>query len=311
MFKIDPKIIDFSKRYLNRVLFLYLLSAVLIWFGTDVKSAFNHAKYATLSRYIPSQENIALFHKDWRKLSKKSFQEFERYYEKIALFMPEVAEAKALMGFCYYYGGDKKKAQHAYTEAARQNPDFFNFHYNLGMLALEREEYKKALEHFKRSIEVDPLANVRAVSTSIVYITFLPGLSQPERLISVVGSHTHDEYRQGYLEILRTCELLKDYSSMQVYAKKALGNNFLSKQAFFYYAGLASYKLGEYQNAVLFLQEAIQNRFQYAQVFHTMGLALSAMGRPESGAAFAAAASLLKEDKVFRPEKENSDLLIF
>lgn len=308
---IDPRVAAFLNTYFKRVFLLYLLAAAFLVWGTRFPYAFNHAKFTALNRYIPKAENMVIFKEDPAKLTEGDLKEFERYYEKAALFMPRSAEARALKGYSYYYGGDKVKAQRAYSQAVRMNPKLFNFYYNLGIIALDRKDHKKAFAHFKDSVAVDPGVNVQSISGSVWYIMFLPSVHQPQLLANAVGTHVRDQYRRGYLQLLISCELLNDHASMLLYARKAIANDFLNQGVFYYYAGLAAYQLNEPQQAVVFLQEAVKHKFQYAQVYQVLGLSLRALGRPESEAAFKASMSLLKDEKIYRPEAENRGLLIF
>jgi tetratricopeptide (TPR) repeat protein len=98
---------------------------------------------------------------------------------------------------------------------------------------------------------------------------------------------------------------------MLYYAQKAITNNILDQGPFYYYAGLASYELKDYTQAVLYLQEALKHKFTYSQTFQALGLSLQALNRPESIVAITAARKMSKEGKDFEPEKERRELVIY
>lgn len=295
----------------SRVVFLYLFCGLLLINLTDVRKATEYAKFTALSRYIPNADQMEVFKEDWRKLTPSQFKEFELYYEKFSQFVPRVAEVHGMKGFCYYYNGQIVKAERAYLQALKRKPGLFNFHYNLGIIALKQNNHKKALQYFRDSVAVDPIANVQNISASIVYISFLPSLNDPRRLAYEIGTHARDQYRRGYLQLLWMCEMNQDYVAMLGYAKKALSNNFPDPEPFYYYASLGAYFSGDADGAVSYSQDAIRRGFQYAQVYHTLGMALQKLKRKESEAAFLAAMSLAQDKKIYHPELENLDLLIY
>lgn len=293
----------------SRTIVLYLFAAVFIFLIADFHRAWDHVVTSTLSRYMPSYDYLIKFDKDRRTFDLRKMQEFERYYQKVVEFMPLLPEAHAMLGFCYFYNGESTKAEKAYESAIRLYPKVFNFHYNLGIIALKKDDQVKVLKHFKNSVEIPPLENISFIVATRMYQPFLPFARQPDTLALAMGERTQETYRSAYIQLLLAAENVEDYKSMLLYARQGVTRGFLDKATAYYFMGVASYQLKEYENAVGFLQESIANNFQYAQAFQIMALCLQFLNRPESKSAFVAASSLRHDGKIFKAKEP--DLLVY
>lgn len=293
------------------VFFLYVLAAVFVFLFSHHERAWSHAATSALSRYMPTPKYWADFNQERHNLGIKKIEEFGRYYHKVSEFMPLLADAHAMTGFCYFYDGKITEAQRAYQRAVDVYPKVFNFHYNLGLIALKRNDLPAALAYFKKSVAVDPIENIQFIIVSRIYQPFLPFAHQPEVLAKAIGDHTKEYYRQAYLRILEISQITHDYQTMLKYSRLALASGILEKPIMYFYAGSAAYELKEYPDAGAYLQEAVKQGFYYAQGFQMIGLCLQASNKPESRSAFAAASSLTKDGKIFVPEKLKGELLIY
>ncbi len=291
--------------------FLYLLLGLLIFFFANYERAWNHTVPTVLSRYMPVPEAWSDFNRDRHKFDVKRIKEFERYYQKVSQFMPFLPEASAMLGFCYFYDNQIVKAEKSYQKAIEGYPRVFNFHYNLGIIALKQNNSQKAVDHFRKSVAVSPIENIRYIVNARIYHPFLPFMHQPQALALSMGEYTQKFYRQAYLQIFEICEQIKDYKTMGEYARLAIASGVLEKSTAYFYAGRGAYELKEYENATLYLQEALKEGSHFSQTFEMLGVSLQALHRPQSVAALVAAGSLIKEGKVFKPEKLKMDLLIY
>ncbi len=292
-------------------LVLYLFACFFVFYFANYERAWNHAVTSTLSRYMPVPKYWRDFNFARGKLEIKKIKEFQRYYRKVSQFMPFLPEAHAMAGFCYFYDGEIAKAQRAYQVAVDVYPKVFNFHYNLGLIALKRNDFPAALEYFKKSVAVAPIENIQFILVSRIYQPFLPFAHQPQALATEMGEHTKEFYRQAYLRILEISQTIGDYQTMLKYSRLAMASGVLEKSIVYFYTGCAAYELKEYRDAGAYLQEAVKHGFYYAQGFRMIGLCLQALGKPESRSAFASALSLTKDGKVFVPEKLKGELLIY
>jgi tetratricopeptide (TPR) repeat protein len=311
MFEHCKRIGNFIKNVFSRTFFLYCALGIVLFSCVDMERAWSHVVTTTLSRYMPPYDYLIAFHYDRKKFDLKKTQEFERYYRKVSQFMPFLAEAHGLLGFCYFYDGQISKSEKAYQAATRAYAKVFNFHYNLAIISLGKNDHRKALEHFKNSVDVSPIENIQYIVNARVYKPFLPFAKQPNLLAAAMGEYTHDVYWRGYLQIFAICEELKDYSTMLFYARQAIVSGFSKQGIGHYYAGRALYELKEYKSGAWYLHEAINQGFDYAQVYQMMGLCLKALGRAEGDSAFIVAARLNSKGKIFLTEGLKTELLVY
>ncbi len=293
------------------VFFLYILAAVFVFLFSHHERAWSHAATSALSRYMPTPKYWADFNQERHNLGIKKIEEFGRYYYKVSEFMPLLAEAHAMVGFCYFYDGKITEAQRAYQRAVDVYPKVFNFHYNLGLIALKRNDLPAALAYFKKSVAVAPLENIQFIIVSRIYHPFLPFAHQPQVLAAAMGEHTKEFYRQAYLQILEISNATKNYQTMLTYSRLAIANGILEKPLAYYYAGQAAYQLKDYQNTAVYLQSAIKQGFYYAQGFEILGMCLQALENPDSRLAVSTAASLKQKGKIFVPERPRMQLIIY
>lgn len=311
MFEFYQKVGTCVKNLASRAFFLYCALGIVFLSCVDIERAWSHVVTTTLSRYMPSHDYLISFHHDRKKFDLEKTQEFERYYRKVSQFMPFLAEAHGLLGFCYFYDGQIVKAEQAYQAAARAYAKVFNFHYNLAMISLHNKDQRRAMEHLTNSVAVSPVENIQYIISARMYKPFLPFAKQPAVLAAAMRDYTQDVYWRAYLQIFEICEELKDYQTMLFYARHAIASGFSKRGIGHYYAGRASYELKEYTNGVWYLHEAIGQGFDYAQAYQVLGFCLRALGREQGDSAFIAAARLNAEGKVLPGQAFKTDLLVY
>lgn len=299
------------KNLFSRTFVLYCALGIVFFSCVDIERAWSHVVTTTLSRYMPSHEYLIDFHHDRKKFDLKKTQEFQRYYRKVTQFMPFLAEAHGLLGFCYFYDGQISKSEKSYQAAAHAYNKVFNFHYNLAIISLRKKDHLQALEHFKKSVDVSPVENIQYIVNARMYKPFLPFAKQPKVLASAMGEYTQDVYWRAYLQIFVLCDELKDYSTMLFYARHAIASGFSKQGIGHFYAGRAAYELKEYKSGAWHLHEAMNQGFDYAQAYQMMGLCFRALGRKEGDSALIAAARLNSEGKVFVSEAFVTDVLVY
>ncbi len=295
----------------GRAIFLYILVAAITLHFANLTRAWNHIVPTILSRYMPSYDYMFDFEKDRHHVDIAKLKEFERYYKKVTELMPKMADAEGMLGFCYFYGGEQQKAARAYERAIKIHPQCFSFHYNLGYIELKQRHYPQAFNHFKNSIQVEPIDNIKFIIGSRIYLPLLPARQQPNVLAQIMGEHVGQGYRQAYLDLLWTCEQMKDYKNMLFFSQKAIATDIDNQGPFYYYAGLAAYELKDYPKSIVYFQEALTRKFNYSQTFYTLGLALRAVNRPESIVAMRTAEKLSKEGKIFNGEQDDKELVLY
>ncbi len=290
---------------------IYLLIVFLSLIFVNFEGVWNHMVPSVLSRYMPVKESWDDFARDGHAIENKKMREFERYYFKVAQFMPFLPEANAMLGYCYFYDHQIGKSKKAYEKAIAGYSRVFNFHYNLGIISLKQNNLHEALDHFKKSVAVSPVENIRYIVSARIYQPFLPFMREPQALGLALGQHASVYYREAYLRILEISQTIKDYKTMYSYARAAMAGGILDKSTGLFYAGSAGYHLKDYESATLYLQEAVKGGFYFSQAFDLLGFCLEAMQKPQSAQAFAAARNLRKEGKVFKAEEFKEDLIFY
>lgn len=70
-----------------------------------------------------------------------------------------------------YYGmGDMKKYREIMEEIVAQNPDDAVLYYNLGVSAAQMEEHERAMEYYKKAIEIDPSMHNARINLAFVIL---------------------------------------------------------------------------------------------------------------------------------------------
>lgn len=113
------------------------------------------ARTTTLNQLIPSFAYLAQWKRGSGNIDKQKMKDYERYYKKVAEYIPGRADAYSMLGFCYYHLGERDKAIVSYQKAAVLNPHFFWPYYNMGMIFFKDGEYQESAEMFEKALRTD------------------------------------------------------------------------------------------------------------------------------------------------------------
>ena len=88
-------------------------------------------------------------------IEEKPAQALEKFNQVIAL-KPEFAEVWNRRGDTYQFMGDEERALADYEHVMRLNPYHFGTLESCGQIWLERGNYRKAAEYFRKALEINP-----------------------------------------------------------------------------------------------------------------------------------------------------------
>ncbi len=127
------------------------------------------ARTTTLNHYIPSFDDLIVITRQPHNARLDILRQYIGYFELVVQYFPHMWDAHGILGYSYFYSGDKEKAIHALQKAIELNPYFFFPRYNLGMIYLIEGDAPKAKELFKQALSVPPTVTVKMIHESKIY----------------------------------------------------------------------------------------------------------------------------------------------
>jgi len=202
-------IINFFKSIARRNIIFYVLIMLLFHTLIDVDKAIFKSKLLVLNRLRPEFIiHLSNFSNDHNYINKIELGGFAFYYKKVSDYMPKRADALGLLGFCSYYLGQTNESISSYQKAIEINPNFFWFHYNLGLIYFKEERFEQALESFKMALATKPQQAFEFIRTS--RRIYLPMLTRHKGDINVkIKTQLEIAYRRGYALMLLSQHYIK------------------------------------------------------------------------------------------------------
>jgi len=270
--------------FIQRAFVFYFLIVVLFLMAFDHKKIAYKSGLLVLNRVRPASFAVlwnimeGLEQADEEKLGEQMF-----YFRKVVELVPadedlsySKADALGLLAFCHYHLGDKKKAIKYYKKAIQLSPDFFWYHYNLGLIYFQKEKYDLAINSMKESFEKEPKDILNYIYVSKVKLPISLEIDIPDEEIV---NRLINGYRDGYMLVIESNLRMKYYQKALHSSKYALQYNFGNVQHFYYYAGLASYELEEYTRAVNFFKQCLNLDNDYTNAYKYLALSLKKLGK--------------------------------
>jgi tetratricopeptide (TPR) repeat protein len=137
-------------------------------------------------------------YQDTQDESKKA--EGERYLEqsiaalRIAMDeMPEDAEALAILSNAYILLDRSEEAKDIFRIGIAQDPENKIYHYNLGVMILQEDDYENAIKHFQDALSLDPDYHDALYNIGVAYVNW--GVKMREQAVA-----RREEDDKRYLE---------------------------------------------------------------------------------------------------------------
>ena len=206
-----------------------------------------------------------------------------RFYQRVVDFFPEQADARAMLGFCYFHREDISRAMANYQKAFEINKDVFWTNYNLGILYVLTHQDKEAEVYLKRATVADSQKTLNFILTSnVIYRSIMvdAGISVEELKVNL-----KEGYFQANMLLLKIYERQKNFSEMILTAQNALKTNLPHKEFFYYTIGFALYQLKDYTQARLYFQECLKINSSLSDAYQGLALTFQMLGKDKAAVA--------------------------
>ncbi len=268
---------------LTRFGFFCLLVFLLLSGFINIPDLVYQAKILALNRLRPeSNEYLQALSKGQVALDVTRLEEFRQYYKEVFNLFPERADAMGLYGYCSYLLGEHSAARDAYSQALALQPDFFWYHYNLGVDRYHRGDYPLAIAHLRKAYNRSPEQTLDYVFTSErLYIRLYREFHRESDMYFV--NQLQQAYDSAYKMVILSYYQLKQYQSVMDVANDALQKNNPSKGFYFLFLGKASFNMKEYEDAIMYLRNSLQFDIDNPDVYEHWGQCLEALGHVGQG----------------------------
>ena len=117
------------------------------------------------------------------KISQEVLLKYIRYYHLVDEIIPNRDDVQSMLGFCYYYAGNLKKAIKFYRKAISLNPNYFYNYYNLGLIYYQQDDQKNAQMFFVKALQCDPKETIGSMVASKIYIDLFRKVDDPSSMV--------------------------------------------------------------------------------------------------------------------------------
>lgn len=266
----------------TRTVFMYLISALIIWRILDYPVFKKNAIEQSMNRLPPAVNYFTDF-----ALKKDHYDSFKLnrcivYHQKIVDFFPfERAEAYSILGYLYDLNGEPQKAIKAYKACLNLNPNFFWPLYNLGVGAFKRGDYIKSVEYFQTAIERNVNVNMILLLRAKVFADIR--LSDKDHATSYDFLGAINEGRENaYIFVMESLSRSGDYKKLLNVAFLGLKDAPIHQDIYYFYAGRAAFYLNQYEQAVFLLNLSIQKNPNNPEALMYLGRTVEALGRVDA-----------------------------
>lgn len=235
----------------------------------------------------------------------EELKKITQYYETSAQYLDQEADVFGVLGVCYFYLNDRAKSIETLNKAIEINPNFFWYHYDLAAIYYNQKNYSQALISFENAVKIQPAQTLQAIGDSKkIYWPLFGGLAN----INKLRTRLVEGYWQSYKIMTYICLDQKKYSEAIGYATYAINAKLDQNGEFYFLAGMAYYKLNQFDNAIIVLNKANQKNPQFADGFYYLGLCLKNIGQKQAGENMITQSNQMKENV---PQTAIIDSIVF
>ena len=166
-----------ARKHVLLIIKVIITAAIVFFLAIYIIKLYYAVRLNTLCLYDPKTYDV--LHDVAQKdgiVDKPDIKKYLKFYKKVAVYMPDRADANGLIGFCYYKIGQNEKAIAYYQKAIQLNPNFFWFYHNLGVIFFKNKEYDKAANAFAKAVQTDTNKSLMYIhSSQRIYIPIYKG----------------------------------------------------------------------------------------------------------------------------------------
>ena len=164
-----------------------------------------------------------------------------------------------------------------FRKASALYPDAFNFHYNLGVIYFRRQYYKEAAAELEKAAAASFDKNLNYITSSRIYFPFF---SHHADLPLRLRRYLKTGFRNACRLLISSYMNLKDYKRMLYYSSKGIAAALDEDKDFYYFAGLAAFNLGKFEQAGAFFKAYLTVNPDDGNAVYYLGLTLQSLGDP-------------------------------
>jgi tetratricopeptide (TPR) repeat protein len=105
----------------------------------------------------------------WNDVDMKRVNEQLTYYKEEVRKDPANLENRIVLGYTYFLKGENEKAIKEFDYVLEQDKNYYDAHYNLGLVFLDEERYNEALIEFEKTVNIAPKDYKGHVQMGIAY----------------------------------------------------------------------------------------------------------------------------------------------
>jgi tetratricopeptide (TPR) repeat protein len=289
---------------------IYLIIFIFCLVFIDLKTLDMRVKTRHLNDAIPDFSNLIIFSKDQKSKKDMDWGPYKNYFELVLRYMPDDLVTRQLLGFVDYFSGNEPKAIDLFTNSSMmgQQPLFWS-NYDLGMIYFKKSMWPQSAQYMLKAITSNPKLTVLLMGNSMVYRQILASPFFKDS----ISDGINDAQTKAYIILLSSLEHIGQYGKMTLIAKLAIADQDLThKDAFYYYAGLSYFELGQMDNAFVLFQKSLSLEKNNPDVYYYIASIYQSAGKIEQARSFLQASYLLhqKNDRRF-PYDAQTDLRFF
>ncbi len=207
-----------TKREIFRLIVVICLCS---WLGYSFYDSYGVDKIGQMNKRTPSSyEYLVEVSQNPGKIDLIKLKAYRDYYKLIVKNMPHRGDAYGMLGFCYYHMGKIGKAINSYKKALVRNPDFFWFHYNLGVIFYKIGQYAEATESLEKALNVDYKESFKFIFLSQrIYQPILA--SQKGNKNQWLGQQALKGYRNCYTLLAESYRQIGENKKAEIFFRKA------------------------------------------------------------------------------------------